>query len=81
MQHAIQAGSLAAPSAPAVDVEALTWRDIEALPYYVAGIVILVTFVMGLAEAGPNLQLGAAKAMLLVTLLGVRHAFLNEGAA
>lgn len=60
------------------DVETLTWRDIEALPYYVGSAIIIWMFTMGLSEVGPELRVAAAKAALFFALIGVRFAFLHE---
>lgn len=59
------------------DVEPLTWRDIEALPYYVFGALAVAGTIYVLADAGPILQTTLAKAILILGMIGLRHAWIG----
>jgi lysozyme family protein len=59
------------------DVEPLSWKDIEALPYYVFGALALVGTVYALSDAGPVLQTTLAKAVLIFGMIGLRYAWIG----
>jgi hypothetical protein len=59
------------------DAEPLSWRDIEALPYYAFGILAVIGTFYALADVGPVLQSTTAKAILILGMVGLRHAWIG----
>jgi hypothetical protein len=53
------------------DAEPMSWRDIEALPFYLAGALAAFAIVHGLAESGPALQSSSIKAVVMMGMLGL----------
>jgi hypothetical protein len=51
--------------------EPLSWRDIEALPFYLAAALLAFFLVHGLMDEGLALRLGALKGMAIVGMLGL----------
>jgi hypothetical protein len=53
--------------------EPLDWRDVEALPLYIAAIALVLAAIEIVSNLGPAAQSMTLKAMLIVALLGIRH--------
>lgn len=60
------------------DAEPLSWRDIEALPFYVFGALAVAGSAYALADAGPVLQATMAKAILIFGMIGLRQAWIGR---
>lgn len=60
------------------EAEPLSWRDVEALPYYAAAALTLAGFLQLLSGLGPELQDMTVKAALVTGILVARHALLGR---
>ncbi|UAK26182.1 hypothetical protein [Sphingomonas nostoxanthinifaciens] len=59
----------------------LSWRDIEALPFIMLGMLALGAVAYALTYAGPALQADTIKVASIAALLGLRHAVLGRVAS
>jgi succinate dehydrogenase hydrophobic anchor subunit len=59
------------------EIERLTWRDIEALPYYIIATSALGGVAYALADVGAMLQTTTAEALLIFLLVALRHIWIG----